>query len=54
MSYIIAGAVVFAVGSLFGAWLTLAGQQSQKGRTSQKFQDAFLKTLERANERKGD
>lgn len=42
------GAAIFAVGCLFGAWLTLAGQQSQKSRTSHRFQDALLKNLEKS------
>lgn len=46
MNFLIAGAVVFAVGCLFGAWLILAGQQSRTNRTSQRFQDALLKNLE--------
>ena len=46
------GAAIFAVGCLFGAWMILAGQQSQKNRTSQRFQDALLKSMERiGNER---
>lgn len=49
MIYLIAGALTFAAGSLFGAWLILAGQTSQKSRTGQRFQDAILKNLEKTN-----
>jgi len=45
---IVIGAAVFALGCLFGACLILAGQQTKPNRTSQKFQDAILKNLEKA------
>lgn len=41
------GAAIFAVGCFFGAWLLLAGQQSQKNRAGQQLQDAFLKIMEK-------
>ena len=47
MGPMICGAAIFAVGCLFGAWLILAGQQSQKNKTGQKFQNAILKSMER-------
>ena len=37
--HMVIGAAIFAVGCLFGAWLTLAGQQSQKNRVGQQFQE---------------
>lgn len=46
------GAVVFAAGTVFGVWMFLAGQNSQKNRTGQRFQDALLKTLEKSDGRK--
>lgn len=49
MGFLIAGAVVFAAGCLFGAWLTLAGQASQRSRAGQRFHDAILKNLEKAS-----
>lgn len=48
------GAAIFAVGCLFGAWLILAGQQSKKNRTSQKFQDALLKSMEKSSNERGN
>jgi len=36
MAYLITGAVVFAAGCLFGAWMILAGQQSKTSRTNQR------------------
>ena len=44
----IIGAAIFAAGCLFGAWLILAGQASQKNKASQKIQDALLKSIGRA------
>lgn len=48
MVSMICGAAVFAAGCLFGAWLILAGQASQKNKTVQKFQDTFTEVLKRA------
>lgn len=50
----VVGAMVFAVGCLFGAWMILAGQQSQKNRTSQKFQDVLLKSMEKSSNERGN
>lgn len=43
------GAAIFAVGVFFGAVIFSAGQQSQKSRTSQRLQDAFLKSMEKSS-----
>lgn len=48
------GAAIFAAGCLVGAWLILAGQQSQKNRAGQKFQDALLKSLEKSGSERGN
>ena len=44
----IIGAAIFAVGVFFGAMIFSAGQQSQKNRAGQLFQDALLKSLEKS------
>jgi len=50
MCFLIAGAVIFAVGTFFGAVTYAAGQQTRSSRTSQKFQDAIMKNLERTTD----
>jgi len=50
MCFLIAGAAIFAVGTFFGASLYAAGQQTRSSRTSQKFQDAIMKNLEKATD----
>lgn len=47
MAYMVCGAVVFAAGALFGVWMSLVCQQVQKSKTSQRFQDALLKGMEK-------
>lgn len=48
------GALIFAVGCLFGAWLILAWQQSQKNQAGRKFQDALLKSMEKSSNERGN
>lgn len=47
------GAAIFAVGVFFGAMIFSAGQQSQKNRTSQRLQDALLKSFEKSGRDNG-
>lgn len=48
---IVIGAAIFAVGVLFGMWATCVGAEIQKKQTGHKFQDAFLKAMDKANGR---
>lgn len=53
MVSMICGAAIFAVGCLFGAWLILAGQTSQKNRAGQRFLDDILKSMEKSGHERG-
>jgi len=47
---IVIGAVIFAVGAIFGAALYSAGQQTQRDRAGRKIQDAILKNLQKTGD----